>query len=134
MVYGSISRSATRHPSRLRPSVFRHQNLKPDSSKLMHSSLVKHFMDELNLLNLFNIYVLATDSIHAEYAESLCILTANIVCDNKPSIKSGNCWQNTPTAWQRKVRLWTYSTMIDLPELSLSFLFRPQYVNDKNIL
>lgn len=49
--------------------------------------LVKHFMDELNLLNLFKKYVPATTGSHADHAESLCILIANIVCDNKPLYK-----------------------------------------------
>ena len=49
--------------------------------------LVKHFMDELNLLNLFSKYVPAPSSSHADHAQSLCILTANIVCDNKPLYK-----------------------------------------------
>jgi len=49
--------------------------------------LVKHFMDELNLLNLFKKYVPATNGNLAGHAESLCILIANIVCDNKPLYK-----------------------------------------------
>jgi len=49
--------------------------------------LVKHFMDELNLLNLFKKYVPAANGNLAGHAESLCILIANIVCDNKPLYK-----------------------------------------------
>lgn len=49
--------------------------------------LVKHFMDELKLHNLFKKYVPATNSSHADHAESLCILVANIICDNKPLYK-----------------------------------------------
>ena len=49
--------------------------------------MVKHFMDELDLFNLFTKYVPpAADSL-ADHAESLCILTANIVCENKPLYK-----------------------------------------------
>ncbi len=49
--------------------------------------LVKHFMDELNLLNFFKKYVPAANGNLAGHAESLCILIANIVCDNKPLYK-----------------------------------------------
>ena len=37
--------------------------------------MVKHFMDELNLLNLFKKYVPATSGCLTDHAESLCVLT-----------------------------------------------------------
>jgi hypothetical protein len=46
--------------------------------------MVKHFMDELDLFSLFKRYVPAAPDSLADHAESLCILTANIACDNKP--------------------------------------------------
>jgi len=49
--------------------------------------MVKHFMDELDLYNLFAKYVSTTAGSLADHAESLCILTANIICDNKPLYK-----------------------------------------------
>jgi transposase len=49
--------------------------------------LVKHFMSELDLFNLFAKYVPAADGSLADHAESLCILTANIICNNKPLYK-----------------------------------------------
>jgi transposase len=49
--------------------------------------MVKHFMDELDLFNLFKKYVPAAPDSLADHAESLCILTANIICDNKPLYK-----------------------------------------------
>ena len=49
--------------------------------------LVTHYMDELDLLNLFTKYVPAAAGSLADHAESLCILTANIICDNKPLYK-----------------------------------------------
>ncbi|MBC2714832.1 MAG: IS1634 family transposase [Desulfobacteraceae bacterium] len=49
--------------------------------------MVKHFMDELNLFNLFTKYVPAAPDCLADHAESLCILTANIICENKPLYK-----------------------------------------------
>jgi len=49
--------------------------------------LVKHYMDELDLFNLFTKYVPAASGNLASHAESLCILTANIICDNKPLYK-----------------------------------------------
>jgi len=49
--------------------------------------MVKHFMDELDLFSLFNKYVPAAPESLADHAESLCILTANIICDNKPLYK-----------------------------------------------
>ncbi len=48
---------------------------------------VKHFMDELDLFNIFTKYVPAAAGSLADHAESLCILTANIICDNKPLYK-----------------------------------------------
>ena len=49
--------------------------------------MVKHFMDALDLFSLFKKYApVALDSL-ADHAESLCILTANIICDNKPLYK-----------------------------------------------
>ena len=45
--------------------------------------LVKYYMDELKLLNLFKKYIPETTGSLAEHAESLCILTANIICENK---------------------------------------------------
>ena len=49
--------------------------------------LVKHYMDSLDLYNLFKKYVPASNKCLAEHAESLCIITANIICDNKPLYK-----------------------------------------------
>ncbi len=49
--------------------------------------LVKHYMDELDLFNLFTKYVPAAAGSLVDHAESLCILTANIICDNKPLYK-----------------------------------------------
>jgi len=49
--------------------------------------MVKHFMDELDLFNLFAKYVPAAADSLADHAESLCILTANIICENKPLYK-----------------------------------------------
>ena len=49
--------------------------------------MVKHYMDELDLFNLFTKYVPAASGSLADHAESLCILTANIICDNKPLYK-----------------------------------------------
>ena len=49
--------------------------------------MVKHFMDKLDLFNLFAKYVPATIGSLADHAESLCILTANIICENKPLYK-----------------------------------------------
>jgi len=48
---------------------------------------LKHFMDELDLFNLFTKYVPAAVGSLADHAESLCILTANIICENKPLYK-----------------------------------------------
>ena len=50
--------------------------------------MVKYYMDELDLFNLLKKYVpaAATDCL-ADHAESLCVLTANIICDNKPLYK-----------------------------------------------
>ncbi|MBL0701369.1 MAG: IS1634 family transposase [Desulfosarcina sp.] len=49
--------------------------------------LVKHYMDKLDLCNLFTKYVPAAAGSLADHAQSLCILTANIICDNKPLYK-----------------------------------------------
>ena len=49
--------------------------------------MVKHYMSSLDLYNLFHKYVPASNSCLAEHAESLCIITANIICDNKPLYK-----------------------------------------------
>jgi transposase len=49
--------------------------------------MVKHYMDSLDLYNLFKKYVPSPSSCLAEHAESLCIITANIICDNKPLYK-----------------------------------------------
>jgi hypothetical protein len=45
--------------------------------------MVKYFMDQLNLFNLFKKYVPAAAGSITEHAESLCILVANIICDNE---------------------------------------------------
>jgi transposase len=49
--------------------------------------MVKHYMDELDLFNLFVKYTPAAVGSLAHHAESLCILTANIICDNQPLYK-----------------------------------------------
>jgi len=49
--------------------------------------MVKYFMDQLDMFNLFSKYVPAAASSLAEHAQSLCILIANIICDNKPLYK-----------------------------------------------
>ena len=45
--------------------------------------MVKYFMDKLDLFNLFTKYVPAAPGSLADHAESLCILIANIICDNE---------------------------------------------------
>ena len=49
--------------------------------------MVKHYMDQLDLFNLFKKYVPAAPDSLADHAQSLCILTANIICDNQPLYK-----------------------------------------------
>jgi len=49
--------------------------------------MVKYFMDKLALVNLFTKYVPVAAGSIADHAQSLCILIANIVCDNKPLYK-----------------------------------------------
>jgi transposase len=49
--------------------------------------MVKHFMNDLHLLDLFTKYVPAAPDSLADHAESLCILTANIICENRPLYK-----------------------------------------------
>ncbi len=49
--------------------------------------MVKYFMDQLNLFNIFAKNVPAVDGSLADHAQSLCILIANIICDNKPLYK-----------------------------------------------
>ena len=49
--------------------------------------MVKHFMDDLDLFNLFTKYVPASSGSLAEHAESLCVLITNIICGNKPLYK-----------------------------------------------
>jgi transposase len=49
--------------------------------------MVKHYMNSLDLYNLFKKYVPASTNCLAEHAESLCIITANIICNNKPLYK-----------------------------------------------
>ena len=49
--------------------------------------MVKYYMDELDLFNLFAKYVPSATSSLVEHAESLCILTANIICENRPLYK-----------------------------------------------
>jgi transposase len=49
--------------------------------------MVKHFMNDLDLLSLFTKYVPAAPDTLADHAETLCILTANIICENKPLYK-----------------------------------------------
>ena len=49
--------------------------------------MVKHFMDALDLFSLFKKYVPAAPDSLADHAQSLCILTANIICDNRPLYK-----------------------------------------------
>jgi len=44
-------------------------------------------MDQLDLFNLFSKYVPSQGGSIADHAQSLCILTANIICDNKPLYK-----------------------------------------------
>jgi transposase len=49
--------------------------------------MVKHYMSSLDLFNLFKKYVPSSKKSLAEHAESLSIITANIICDNKPLYK-----------------------------------------------
>jgi len=49
--------------------------------------MVKYYMDELALFNLFTKYVPVAAGSLADHAESLCILAANIICNNKPLYK-----------------------------------------------
>jgi transposase len=49
--------------------------------------MVKYFMDQLDLVNIFTKYVPASAGSHADHAQCLCILIANIICDNKPLYK-----------------------------------------------
>jgi transposase len=49
--------------------------------------MVKHYINSLDLYDLFKKYVPAATNCLAEHAESLCLITANIICDNKPLYK-----------------------------------------------
>lgn len=45
--------------------------------------MVKHFMGCVDLFNLFSKYVPATTDSYAVHPESLCIVTANVIYNNK---------------------------------------------------
>jgi transposase len=49
--------------------------------------MVKYYMDQLGLFDLFSKYVPLASGHLADHAEGLCLLTANIICDNKPLYK-----------------------------------------------
>ncbi len=49
--------------------------------------MVKHFMNDLDLFNLFEKHIPTARGSLLHHAESLCVLTANIICDNKPLYK-----------------------------------------------
>lgn len=49
--------------------------------------MVKHYMDELGLYHLFRKYVPAAGDCLVDHAESLSLLTANIICANRPLYK-----------------------------------------------
>lgn len=49
--------------------------------------MVKHYMNSLGLFNLLKKYVPSSKNSLAEHSESLCIIAANIICDNKPLYK-----------------------------------------------
>ena len=49
--------------------------------------MVKHYMDELDLFGLFAKYAPGAPNSLSDHAESLCVLTANIICDNRPLYK-----------------------------------------------
>jgi len=49
--------------------------------------MVKHYMDQLGLFDLFSKYVPSATGHLADHAQGLCLLTANIICDNKPLYK-----------------------------------------------
>ena len=49
--------------------------------------MVKHYMDELKLFKLFDKYVPSPDDCLINHAQGLCVITANIICDNKPLYK-----------------------------------------------
>ena len=67
----------------------------------MFCRMVKHYINSLDLYNLFKKYVPASTNCLAEHAESLCIITANIICNNKAaSIKFKSGWQNMQTGSQ----------------------------------
>lgn len=49
--------------------------------------MVKHYMNSLDLFNLMKKYVPTNNGSLVEHAESLCMITANIISDNKPLYK-----------------------------------------------
>jgi transposase len=49
--------------------------------------MVRYFMGQLGLFNLFSKYVPAAAGHLTNHAQGLCLLTANIICDNKPLYK-----------------------------------------------
>jgi transposase len=49
--------------------------------------MVKHFMDQLGLFSLFSKHVPSATGHLADHAQGLCLLTANIICDNRPLYK-----------------------------------------------
>ena len=49
--------------------------------------MVKHYMAQLGLYHLFKKYVRSAPDCLVDHAESLCLLTANIICANRPLYK-----------------------------------------------
>ena len=49
--------------------------------------MVKHYMNSLDLFNLLKKYVPSSKNSLAEHSECLCIIAANIICNNKPLYK-----------------------------------------------
>jgi transposase len=55
--------------------------------------MVKHYIDQLGLYHLFKKYVPAASDCLVDPADSLCLLTANIICANRPLYKVQE-WQS----------------------------------------
>ena len=82
--------------------------------------MVKHFIDRLDLFNLFSKYVPPATGSFADHAEGLCVLTANIICDNKPLYKVGNTtddvthipnWNGLRTLLEKENFLWPHNSV-----------------------
>jgi hypothetical protein len=96
-------------------------NITSETKRIDVLPMVKHYISELGLYEIFKKYIPKRPNAYMEPAQILFMMIVNIICATALYTRSRNGWPIIPTAWLKRELTHHNTTMIGLAGALISF-------------